>query len=196
MTQEQPPANRRGDPKYTWDDTVAAVGKDFSGGKDHIGQETIAYTDVVRYCEVWEFGNLLYWDEAVAKQAGYRDVVVPWSAIKQTFTYNSSWRPGEPTRFPTPDLHVTAQSPAQDEEEQLPMPPTTQGVVTNMVIEFFEPVCVGDRITIKGSKLVSVRPRKTRIGDGAFIDRERGFYNQRGELVARTVQGGYSYNPA
>ena len=196
MAEEKSVLMRRGDAKYTWDDAVAAVGKDFSGGKNQVGQETIAYTDVVRFCEVWEFGNLLYWDGKVAKQAGYKGVVVPWSAIKQTFTSNNFWRPGEPTRFPTPDLHVMAQSPAQDEEEQLPMPPTTQGIVTNMVIEFFEPVCVGDQITIKGNKVVSVRPRKTRIGDGAFIDRERGFYNQRGEMVARATQGGYSYNSA
>ena len=75
------------------------------------------------------------------------------------------------------------------------MPPTTQGVFTDMEIEFFEPVCVGDQITVKGNKLVSVRPRKTRIGMGAFYVTENEYYNQRGELVARAHPGGYSYNP-
>ena len=197
MAEERPALTRRGDPKYTWDDTVAAVGQDFSGDVEHVADEIIAYTDVVRYNEVWEFGNLLYWDEEVAKQAGYRGVVVPWSAIKQTFSYRGAWRPGEPTRYPTPDLHVMARFGSMTPQgREIPMPPTTQGVFTDMEIEFFEPVCVGDQVTVKGNKLVSVRPRKTRIGDGAFYVTENEYYNQRGELVARAHPGSYSYNPA
>ena len=154
--------------------------------------------DVVRYCEPWEIGNLLYWDDEAAKQRGYRGGggVVPWSAISQTFSYGGAWRPGDPTRFPTPNPNASARfAVMQPEAEPLPMPPTRQAVVTDIDMEFFEPVVVGDRITMRGSKVVSVRPRKTRIGDGAFIGRENGFYNQHGELVARAIQGGYSYNP-
>ena len=186
MTQEQ---------QYSWDDAVAAIGKDFSGGKEQAGQEKIAYNDVVRYCEVWEFGNPLYWDEAAAKQAGYRGVVVPWSSIKQTFTYNGFWRPGEPTRFPTQDLDVSMSNPAREQGERLPTPPTTTGVVTDVEIEFFESACVGDQLTVKGDKVVNVRPRQTRIGYGAFVNRANDIFNQRGELVARVNQGVYSYNP-
>ena len=185
------------DEKYTWDDTVAAVGQDFAGGEEHVADETIAYNDVVRYNEVWEFGNLIYWDEETAKQAGYRGVVVPWSAIKQTFSYKGAWRPGEPTRFPQAmdKNQSTRFGSFWPEGKEIPKPPTTQGVFTDMEVEFFEPVCVGDRLTPKGRKLTSVRPRKTRIGDGAFYVTETGIYNQRGELVARTWQGMYSYNP-
>ena len=32
MAEEKPVLMRRGDARYTWDDAVAAVGKDFSGG--------------------------------------------------------------------------------------------------------------------------------------------------------------------
>ena len=182
--------------QYTWDDTIAAIGQDFSGGEEHTADEVIAYNDVVRYNEVWEFGNLLYWDEDVAKQAGYRGVVVPWSAIKQTFSYGRFWRPGQPTRFPTPDLHASQQGVSSAPQGiEVPRPQTSTGVFTDMVIEFFEPVCVGDQITVKGNKLVNVRPRETRIGVGAFVNRENEFYNQRGELVARANQGGYSYQP-
>ena len=187
MTQEQK--------QYTWDDAVAAIGKDYSGGKNQVGQEEIAYNDVVRYCEVWEMGNPIYWDEAAAKQAGYRGVVVPWSSIKQTFTYNSFWRPGEPTRFPTQDLNVSMSNPARGQGERLPVPPTTTGVVTDVEIEFFESACVGDQLTVKGDKVVNVRPRQTRIGYGAFVNRANEIFNQRGDLVARVNQGVYSYNP-
>ena len=197
MTQEQPPVlQRRGDPKYTWDDTVAAIGQDFAEGPEHVADETIAYNDVIRYCEVWEYGNSLYWDEEVAKRAGYRGVVVPWSAIKQTFSYRGSWRPGEPTRFPL-DAHKDVMGKMASYSiagREIPMPPTTQGLNTGMSIEFFEPVIVGDRITVKGRKLVEVRPRQTRIGFGAFTVTESSIYNQRGELVAKIGEAGYAYN--
>ena len=198
MTQEKPALMRRGDPKYTWDDTVAAIGKDFSGGKKRVAQETIDTTAVNRYCEVWEIGNPIYWYEDAAKQAGYKHVVIPWSSIKQTFTSRGFWRPGDPSRFPVgTDVNAMTASAFDDDEsgEEVPMPPITQVIVTDVQIEFFEPACVGDKLTTQGNRLASVRPRTTRIGVGAFINNESEIYNQRGELVARVNQGMYSYNP-
>lgn len=198
MTQERVASTRSGDSKYTWDDTIAAIGKDFSGGRERVAQEIIEPTSLARYCEVWEIGNPIYWFKEVAKQAGYRGVVAPWSSIQQTFTYNSFWRPGQPTRFP-PALHKDAASAnaamPEDREEPVPKPVTTTGIVTDISIEFFEPVCVGDKLTAKGSKLVNVRVRETRIGYGAFMNRENEMFNQRGQLVARMNRGGFSYNP-
>ena len=197
MVEQQKVENPRGDARYTWDDTIAAIGQDFSDGRELVAQEAIAYNDVVRYCEPWEIGNPLYWDEEVAKQAGYRGVVVPWSAIKQTFSYGGFWRTGEPTRFLVQgDTNANANtSISSPEAREAPRPLTTQGFFTNMKLEYFEPVVVGDRLTKRGNKLVGVRPRKTAVGDGAFTDRESEWYNQRGELVARGVEGGYAFNP-
>ena len=74
------------------------------------------------------------------------------------------------------------------------MPPISHGLFTDMEIEFLEPVCVGDRLTLKGKKLISARPRQTKIGFGAFTLTETEIYHQLGELVARTRQGVYDYN--
>ena len=41
----------------------------------------------------------------------------------------------------------------------------------------------------KGDKVVNVRPRQTRIGYGAFVNRANDIFNQRGELVARGQPG-------
>ncbi|MFH1140851.1 MAG: MaoC family dehydratase N-terminal domain-containing protein [Chloroflexota bacterium] len=191
-------ASPRGDSRYTWEDTIAAIGKDFSGGKKRVAQETIDPTAVSRYCEVWEIGNPNYWYKDAAKQAGYRGLVVPWNAIKQTFSYKGFWRQRDPSRFPvgTDVNDMTASAFDEDESgEVVPMPPITQVIVTDVQIDFFEPACVGDRLTIQGNRLANVRPRKTRIGIGAFINNENDIYNQRGELVARVNQGMYSYNP-
>ena len=198
MTQERPASTQREGAGHTWDDTIAAIGKDFSGGRIRVAQETIDPSAISRYCEVWEIGSPIYWYENAAKQAGYKGVVAPWSSIQQTFTYNSFWRPGQPTRFPG-DTHKdagTSNATMPDErEEPLPKPPPSTGIVTDIQIEFFEPVCIGDNLTAKGSKLVNVRVRETRIGYGAFMNRENEIFNQRGELVARMNRGGFSYNP-
>jgi len=65
-----------------------------------------------------------------------------------------------------------------------PVPPTNAGFFTDMTIEFFRPVCMGDYITILGRRPANVRPRETRVGVGAFVSYESEYFNQRGELVA------------
>jgi hypothetical protein len=187
---------RRGDPKYTWDDTIAAIGKDYSGGKILVADEKVEAASLARYCEVFEFSNPIYWDAEVAKRAGYRDQVAPWASVKDTFSYGGSWRPGEPTRYPLnmgKDDRAETASRAPSEGDP-PMPPTTSGFFTDMTIEFFEPVCLGDNITIMGRKLASVTPKETRVGVGAFLSFSSEYFNQRGELVARATQGTFAYN--
>tara|TARA_B100000315_G_C14141986_1_gene391760 strand:- start:303 stop:542 length:240 start_codon:yes stop_codon:yes gene_type:complete len=75
------------------------------------------------------------------------------------------------------------------------MPKTTASFATDVEIEYFAPVCVGDVLTTKGRKLVSVTLRETRVGYGAFTVFESEIHNQRGELVAKMRNGGYAYNP-
>ena len=192
MVEKKFTSNPLGNPKYTWDDTVGAIGKDFSGGNEILADEVIEYTSVVRLCEPWEIGNPIYWSEQVAKQLGYRGVVAPLSALRSTFLKASGWKPGQKTQFPTPEPN--ASFPLHPTGEEIPMPPVTNGAFTNMEMEFFEPVCVGDRLTVRGDKLVNASLKRTRVGFGAFVTRERRAYNQRGELVARITGTTYCYN--
>ncbi len=107
MTEEKITSNRGGNPKYTWDDTVAAIGRDFSGGIEQVAGEAIEYTGIVRCCEPWEIGTPIYWSEQTAKQLGYRGVVAPISSLRYPFSAEGQWRPGDETRFPSPELNVT-----------------------------------------------------------------------------------------
>lgn len=193
--QNQPPLSTgTGDP--AWDAMVAAIGQEFGGDDIVVGDEPIEYSAVIRYCEPWEIGNLIYWDKDAAIRAGYADVVAPWSGLRQTWAYSGFWRPGQPTRFPT---DITRDGNGRlgaflPSGKLLPTPDGRQGgIVTDLEIEFFEPACVGDRISVKGKKLANVRPRQTRIGYGAFFNTVSELYNQRGQLVARFNFGMYSY---
>lgn len=195
MVEEKITSNLGGNPKYTWDDAVAAIGKDFSGGSEQVADEVIEYASVVRFCEPWEIGNPIYWSEQAAKQLGYRGVVVPIGALRYPFSAAGQWRPGDETRFPSPEPNASYHpSSYSSGPEELPIPLHHHAVVTDVEVELFEPACVGDRLTARGDKLVNVAPKRTRVGFGAFISREQRVYNQQGELVARIKFTTYSYN--
>jgi len=188
--------SQAGDPNITWEDTAKCVGQDFSGGIVMVADERVDKVMLSRYCEPAEIGNLTYWDEEVARMAGYRSQVVPWAAVKEVPTYCGNWRPGQPTRFPLDadvdhQSQLAARSPSSGEP---PMPPTDAGFFTDMTIEFFEPVCLGDRLTTMGRVLHHVTPKETRVGVGAFLGYTTSYFNQKGELVAKATQGNYRFN--
>ncbi len=192
---EQARGRRQGDPNVTWADTAKHIGEDYSGGVIMIADERVDPSMITRYCEVAEISNLVYWDEDVARMAGYRGQVVPWAMVKEVPTYNGLWRPGQSTRFPLDaDKDFQAQLAArQPSSGSPPTPPTNAGFFTDMDIEFFEPICVGDRITSMGRVLHHVTPRETRVGVGAFVGYTTSYFNQKGQLVAKATQGGYSF---
>ena len=198
MTTEEtkaPAETRGGDPNVSWEDTAAHIGEDYSGGIIMVADERVDKVMLSRYCEPAEIGNLTYWDEEVARMAGYRSQVVPWAAVKEVPTYNGLWRPGQATRFPL-DADVDYQSQLAARAPSAggpPVPPTNAGFFTDMTIEFFEPVCIGDRLTTMGRVLHHVTPRETRVGVGAFVGYTTSYFNHNGDLVAKATQGGYSF---
>ncbi len=190
MTQQQ-------EKEYTWDDLKAAIGEDFSGGEIQTAADPVERSAVRRYCEPLELDCPLHHDDEIAKQHGYRGITAPVSSINRTFSYPAIWKPGDPSRWPSPDLDARAdrQAAGSGSARPLPMPKTTASFATDVEIEYILPVYVGDILTTKGRKLVSVVVRETSVGYGAFTVFESEISNQRGELVARTRTGGYAYNP-
>ena len=73
------------------------------------------------------------------------------------------------------------------------MPPTTASFATDVEVDYHEPAAVGDRLTVKGRKLISCLPRETSVGRGAFMTWERQVVNQEGVLVALLRNGGCRY---
>ena len=183
--------------EHTWEDLVAAIGQDFSGGEVREAADPIDRSMIRRYCEPLEDDCPLYYDEEVAKKHGYKGIIVPWSAVT-SLTTAAIWNPGDSTRWPVTDKDYTATiRPAGERTEgkaiPLPMPKTNAGFATDVEIEYLLPVYIGDRLSSRGSKLVSVTLRETRVGYGAFTVREGEIINQRGEVVAKTRNGAYAY---
>ncbi len=59
------------------------------------------------------------------------------------------------------------------------MPPSPSFFATDIEIDYLQPVVVGDRVRMKGRKLLSCTPKETSVGRGAFIVWESEILNQR-----------------
>ena len=185
--------------EYTWDDLLDAVGQDFSEGVVTEGDETVDRSSIRRYCEPLEIDCPLYYDDEVAKQHGYKGVIAPWSSYGSV-SGNALWKPGYGEIWDSTDPDHTISGPgARSRQREGPQPPpipqpkTNAGFATDIEIEYFRPVYVGDRLSRRGRKLVSVIVRETRVGYGSFTVYESEVVNQRGELVAKMRNGGYQY---
>jgi hypothetical protein len=184
---------------YSWADLAAAIGQDFSGGAVDPAIDQIERSLIRRYCEPLEMDCPLFYDDEVARQHGYRGVFAPFSGLRY-FAYPALWRPGDPTRYPNaePDDFAAGrrhQAP-RPRAPGVPMPKTTAFFITDIEVEYHGEAYVGDRLSVRGRKLVSVTPKRTSVGDGAFVVWQHEIINQNGELIATLKAGGFHYNPA
>ncbi len=180
---------------HVWDPAVAAIGRDFSSGSPSVAADAVEAGAVRRYCEALEFGCPLHHDAEVARQFGFRDIVAPASGVS-TWVRRAHWRPGDPTRYATaePDAPISMETP-DEQLPPLPEPPGTRSFVSGIETEYFEPVCVGDRLVSSGRRLLSVTPKETSVGRGAFMTLQSEVHNQNGALVARIKNSGFHYSP-
>src|SRR5689334_15925675 len=155
--------------EQTWADLEAAIGEDFSDGTASYGVETVEATGIRRLCEVVELACPLHWDEQVARDNGYTGLALPISAISSTYSFQAIWKPGDGTRWAAKDVHGLF-GPPMNPGNSRPMPgPATQfAFATDIEIECRRAVSVGDRLYRKGNRLLSVTPRETSVGFGAF----------------------------
>lgn len=180
----------------TWASLAATVGHDYSDGTDAVAVEAVDASGIRRLCEVAELGCPIHFDEAAAIEQGYRGLALPISAVSSTYTFQAIWNPGDKTRWSAKDTHGVFGLPlAAPNAVPMPAPHTQFAFATDIEIEYLLPVSVGDRLSRRGNRLVSVKERDTSVGSGAFIVTETCILNQRGEVVAVMRHGGYKYNP-
>lgn len=178
-----------------WDESIGAIGRDFSDGERQVAADDVERGAIRRYCEPLEFDCPLHYDGAVARSAGYRDVVAPVSGIASRWSRGSLWEPGMSTRYPSADRDSDMIRRAEARMTRVPGPRMPRTFATDVEIEYGVPVCVGDRLTSSGLRLVSVVPKETSVGRGAFVTTEGAIHNQRAELVATVRHGGFQYRP-
>ena len=141
--------------------------------RDTIGVESAPMTHEVEKGAVVKFAvaigdpNPLFNDEEAARKTRYGGLIAPP-------TFMRSMRAGP--------LKVDVRS------------PYTANLDGGSEWEYFEPVRVGDRITVT-TGISNIFERQGRLGDMLFIVRETKYVNQFGVVVALQRGTGISYNP-
>lgn len=188
-------------PDYTWADRddwqdawqplIDAIGVDLDGGAEVIGADEIELSAIRRYLEPLEFDCPLHYDEAVATTHGYRGVIAPYSGLTTWATQAIGWLPGDPPVYVTDGRDDCP--PVRSARSERPGPDTNSGFATDVECDFHRPFVVGDRIRLRGRRLLKVVPKQTRVGRGAFFTYEVEVLNQRDELVATQRFTAYHY---
>ncbi len=169
----------------SWEEAESYLGKII--GQD-VAVDAVELGTIRRWLEPKEFACELHTDAAVARSAGFDNVVAPSTMV---FSYGlpAYWAPG--------DEHASI----GDEPRQIPIPvifdvpaPCMLSFASNIDMEFFEPMVVGDVIT-RTSRLKSIDYKELRVGKGAFMAQEDTYTNQRGENVAIVLLTIFRFTP-
>ena len=75
--------------------------------------------------------------------------------------------------WPTDDPHFSNSGTGRAGKTLQVPSPGTAGFVTDLEVETLKPLYIGDRVSQVSQVLLDVNPRKTRVGDGAFLVFER-----------------------
>jgi 3-methylfumaryl-CoA hydratase len=158
-------------------------------GREHgfAGADEVTRNDIRRKLEVFCVDCPLHYNDDVARQHGYRGLVAP-VAMTPLWAMPAYWTPGQPVPF-APGAHENSGGIRTDLPTAYP-----RGVNTATEWEYFEPLYPGD--ALEGNwRLVEIKPRQTRIGDGVFLTVETTIFKRSGELVAKNRNTGYRYEP-
>jgi acyl dehydratase len=179
-----------------WAPVQDLVGSELGDAVVRYGADAVEPSGLRRFLEPLEFDCPLHTTAYVARQAGYAGLVLPWSATIP-FTTEAFWSPGDPPAFVGTSYDAQPARSPYAIHEPVPGAPATSAFVASetSVMEFAAPVVVGDRVGRVGRRLVDCQPKRTRVGEGAFIRFGAEIRNQRGEPVMRTVRQYFYYNP-
>jgi len=177
-----------------WSETQKWIGQELLI-EPRWGADAVEMGTIRRALEVIELGCPLHYDEKVAKQHGFKTVVAPFHML-QVYATSAIWSPGEGTVWPTDDRNFTVAGTGRSGNVKRPPTHGSAGFVTDLAVEGYRPLVLGDRLKEVSYKLVSLMPRWTRVGEGAFMTWESVFEDQNGEKAGKVIMTTYSYVPA
>jgi hypothetical protein len=166
----------------SWEDAERLVGTVIAEitGADEVNDPMIRHQ-----LEALEWDRPLSTDDEAARAAGSPGRTAP-ASMYMTFGMGPYWVPGAPP--------MAANVLAPLAFGRVPGPASAM-LATGTDVEFGVPMCPGDRLTSTW-RLLAVTRKRLRIGDGAFLDFEITYRNQRGETVAVERTSAFRYDPA
>ncbi len=176
-----------------WQPLVDAVGRDFSDGSTVYGADAVEAGSIRRWLEPLEFDCALHYDEQAALDHGLTAISAPYTAAL-TFAIPATWIPGR-------EVFTSAERDAQPaytpiNKPDLKLGPETTGFfATDIELDFVRPAVLGERLGVRGFRLISCVPKQTSVGRGAFMTWESEVVDAHGEVVVRQRTSTYAYNP-
>lgn len=166
----------------SWDDARGLINRPLL---EMAGADAVERSAIRKLLEVHEWDFPAGLDDDAARRLGLRDVVAPATSYL-TFALPAYWSPNGPPlqQYVVPPLPYRS------------VPGVgSMMIATAVEVEFSARLHPGDTVTSVW-RLLSVTPRRTRVGDGAFLTFEALFSNQHGEQVARETTTVLRYEPA
>lgn len=177
-----------------WRPLMESVGTQLGGTDITWGADAVEAGTLRRWLEPLEFDCTLHRDKDAAVAQGWNDVIAPYSSLL-TFAIPATWDPSRPV-FADPGLNAQPLHSPITTPVLPKAPPTTGFFATDLQLDFVRPPMIGDRIGIRGFRLVSCTPKQTTVGRGAFITWESEVVDGAGALLARQRTSAYAYVPA
>lgn len=179
--------------KQDWQPMIDAIGTDFSKGERIAGADVIEKGLIRRFLEPLEFDCGLHYDERVAKQYGYDDIIAPYSSLL-TWTLPPYWVPGK--RLFDSDKRDAQPTNSPVSAKETDVAPKTSGYFwTNVEVDYIKPIVVGMRLTQVGEVLLSCIPKETSVGRGAFLVWESRVVDEDNDEVAVLKVETFNYHP-
>lgn len=152
---------------------------------------------ILNWLDAMRDGNPIYWNEKVAHEVS--DGIVAPPPMTLPFSMSPRWSPKRPGEIW--DMHETE----TDYETAIRMPMEAhfalkeftglrEGIVAAIESEFYEPLRLGDRLTVASAISGIGEERKNRLGIGRNWIVEVTFSNQRGDLVSIEKYHFFCYN--
>jgi hypothetical protein len=173
----------RDDWQDAWQSAIEAIGEHFPERWEDAETDRIEAGAVGRYLEPLEFDCPLHWDASVAKAHGYPDIIAPYSGLA-TWVSIGVWRPGDDPVYLGNGRDEQPRWRSEGRRPPQPGPDVDGIFATDIDIEYRRPFVVGERLSLVGRKLISVVPKQTSVGRGAFLTFESEVRNEQDELIA------------
>ena len=170
---------------------IARIGEDFGDGVANQAADRLERSLVRLYNEPLEFDCPLFYDDDVARAHGYRGIIAPYSGLA-AWTSVGVWNYGDDPVYISAERNFQPHPRTSVLPRNLPIA-FNAGFGTEIEYEYHEPFVVGDWLSIRGKVLVSVTPRQTRVGRGAFTVWQSEVTNQAGNHIATSRLGLYLY---
>lgn len=143
---------------------------------------------IEQWLEAARDGNPIYWNDEVAKEICGGIVAPP--PMCQTFSSTRRWSPRRPTEVW--DVHGV-EPPGTPCPKRMPLEVhfllkeftgLKEGIVSGIECEYYEPLRLGDRITVTGRIAGIGEERTNKLGTGRNWTAEAEYKNQKGQLVS------------